>query len=168
MNYLSHLLIPMIVSNVIHMIIVKKNAFSFLTLPIWTTQFGANKTLRGFFSLPILNGALLILVNIFLPLFGIFEAFWIGAILGFVYMLFELPNSWVKRKMGIRSGEKSEKNATLFMLMDKTDSSLGVSLACHFLLNWNWSETGIFFLIAAGTHVFFSWLLVVLKVKKRF
>jgi CDP-diacylglycerol--serine O-phosphatidyltransferase len=158
----------MIIANVIHMIIVKKDAFSFLTTPIWKSQFGANKTLRGFFILPILNGALLVLVNVFLPIFEILQAFWIGAILGFVYMFFELPNSWIKRKMGVASGEKSKKNATVFMLMDKTDSSLGVSLACHFLLDWNWLETGIFFLIAVGTHVFFSWILVILKVKKRF
>jgi hypothetical protein len=168
MNYLPHILIPMIIANVIHIIIVKKNALSFLTMPIWTTQFGANKTWRGFFILPILNGALLVLVNFFLPVFEVFQSFWIGAILGFVYMLFELPNSWIKRKMGVGSGEKAEKNAFLFMAMDKMDSSLGVSLACHFLLHWNWSETGIFFFIAIGTHVFFSWFLVVLKIKKRF
>ena len=163
-----YILIPMIIANVLHIIIVKKDAFSFLTIPIWSAQFGANKTWRGFVILSILNGIFLVLVNVFSPIFEVLQGFWIGAILGFVYMLFELPNSWIKRKMGVGSGEKAEKNAVLFMAMDKMDSSLGVSLACHFLLNWSWSQTLFFFFIAVGTHVFFSWLLVVLKIKKRF
>jgi hypothetical protein len=71
MSYLPHILIPMIISNVLHLIIVK-NAFSFLTIPIWSAQFGANKTWRGFVILPILNAILLVLVNTFLPIFADF------------------------------------------------------------------------------------------------
>jgi hypothetical protein len=41
------------------------------------------------------------------------------------------------------------------MAMDKMDSSLGVSSACYFLLNWSWSETLFLFFIAVETHVFF-------------
>lgn len=163
-----YILLPMIIANVLHIIMVKKDALSFLSVPIWSAQFGANKTWRGFVILPILNGALLFLMNIFLPTFELLQGFWLGAILGLVYMVFELPNSWIKRKMGVGSGEKAEKNAVLFMAMDKMDSSLGVSLACHFLLDWSWAKTLFFFFIAVGTHVFFSWLLVVLKIKKRF
>ena len=138
--YLPHIFIPMIISNVIHMIIVKKDWFSPLAIPISSPLFGANKTWRGLVILSILNGVLFGGVNAFFPLFEKWESVFFGAILGLAYMLFELPNSWLKRKMGISSGQKTKKNPFLFMLLDKMDSALGVSLASKFIFNLQWIE----------------------------
>jgi len=167
-NAVPHILIPMIISSVLHMIIVKKNRLSVLAIPIWKTQFGANKTWRGFIIVPVLNALLFLLVNSFLPVFSILQALELGFLIGLAYMLMELPNSWIKRKSGIPSGQKAKKNAWLFMALDKIDSSFGVTLCCAFALNWSWQATLIFFVFAVGTHVFFSWLLVALRIKKRF
>ncbi len=133
-SILPHILIPMILANVLHIVIIKKNALPQLTIPVWKSQFGANKTWRGFIVLPVLNGLFFAMTNAFLPVFGGMQAIEIGAILGFTYMLFELPNSWIKRKMGIASGQKAKHHAWLFMLMDKMDSSFGVSLVCYFFI----------------------------------
>ncbi len=141
---------------------------SSLAIPIARTLFGANKTWRGLIILPLLNGILLWGVNFAFPIFGHFEALFYGAILGLAYMIFELPNSWFKRHIGIDSGQKAEKNAWLFMMLDKMDSAVGVSLASKIIFSLPWMETLKLFILAALIHVFFSWLLTFAGVKKRF
>ena len=158
----------MIVSNIIHMIIVKKNWLSPMAISIAPTLFGANKTWRGIMVLTLLNGILFWGVNFFFPLFGNLEAFIYGAILGFVYMIFELPNSWLKRRMGIKAGQTATKNKRFFMLLDKMDSALGVSLISKILFGLSWLATVKLFLLAVFIHVFFLWILVVVRIKKRF
>ncbi len=158
----------MIVSNVSHIVFVKKNKFSRLTIPISTPLFGANKTWRGFVVVSTLNGVCFWLINLFFPLFASLEALIIGAFLGLAYMIFELPNSFLKRRLGIASGEVPSQNAWLFMLLDKCDSTLGVAIISKFIFNFSWFETLQLFLIGVLIHVFFSWLLVFLGIKKRF
>lgn len=165
---LPHVLIPMILSNVLHMIIVKNNYFSAFAKPIATALFGKNKTWRGFVIVPFLNAFFLLLLNATLPMFSMLEALKIGFLIGLIYMIMELPNSLLKRQTGIPAGQKATKNAWAFMIFDKVDSSLGVALACMMYFNWSWLVTLSFFAIAVGTHVFFSWLLVFFKIKKRF
>ena len=158
----------MIVSNIIHMLLVKKNTFSRLAIPVSPDLFGQNKTWRGLLVLPILNGVLFWTVNFMLPMFSHAQAILIGALLGLVYMLFELPNSWLKRRLGIKSGREAKKNAFFFKLLDKMDSALGVSLASKFIFQLDWFATLSLFLLAVFIHIFFSGLLVVVNVKKRF
>ncbi len=167
-NYLFHIFIPMILSNVIHIVMVKKRICASLAIPIARTWFGENKTWRGMIILPLLNGVLFWIVNMVMPLFGQIQALFYGGILGLTYMIFELPNSWFKRKMGIGAGQKAEKNAWSFMLLDKMDSAIGVSLASKIIFDLTWMEALKLFGLAVLIHVFFSWLLVTTGVKKRF
>lgn len=117
---------------------------------------------------PIINGVFFLGFNIIYPIFKSGQAFLIGCILGLAYMISELPNSFLKRRLGIGSGQKAQKHAWLFMLLDKSDSALGVSLVSKFLFELTWVEAIQLFFMAVGIHVFFSWLLVQIKVKKRF
>ena len=48
---------------------------------------------------------------------------------GFGYALFELPNSFIKRRLGIQPGESPKRFKALFILMDQLDSGIGVALA---------------------------------------
>lgn len=91
-----------------------------------------------------------------------------GAILGLAYMLFELPNSWIKRRLGIAPGEKAKRTTWIFTLLDKMDSSLGISLVSVLIFRLDFIETLQLFILAVLTHVFFSWLLVMIRVKKSF
>lgn len=166
--YLLHIFVPMILANVAHMIIVKKDWFSRMSRPLAPRQFGDNKTWRGFIVLTSLNGIFFWMINLILPRFSQWEAIGMGALLGLTYMLFELPNSWLKRRLGIASGAQSSKYALGFMLLDKTDSALGVSLCSKILFGLDWKETLLLLLLSIGVHVFFSVLLVVTGVKKRF
>lgn len=154
----------MILSNVGHILLVKKNAFSKLAIPISTQQLGANKTWRGFLVLIVLNAICSGLLNLAFGYFSAIEALWLGGGLGFAYMLFELPNSWLKRRRGIESGE----TPGWFVVLDKTDSSFGVSLTSAFLFGFSLWQTLLLFLLGSATHVLFSWLLVLVGVKKRF
>ena len=184
-------LIPLIVSNVLHMVLVKKNGLSSLCIPLNSTLFGPNKTLRGFLFVPFVNGILYLVVN--WPggwlLSGLSPEYYlqheknigdinflnlllmqasIGAVYGLFYMLFELPNSWIKRRMGIASGESSTRFRWFFTLLDKTDSAIGVSLFFGFLNDFNIEMMLQFFLCASSLHFGISGLLVLSKIKKSF
>lgn len=165
--YFNIVLLPLVFSNVIHIIIVKNNIFNILSKPISKTLFGINKTWRGFLIVPILNMFFVFaIVNIYklvidYPLI-------IGFVLGLTYMLSELPNSFIKRKLNIPSGGFHKKYKTLFAIIDKTDASFGVAFV-YFLFNFVNCQTAIFiFIINSLTHVIISILLVKLKIKKSF
>lgn len=184
-------LIPLIVSNVLHMVLVKKNGLNSLCIPLNSTLFGPNKTLRGFLFVPFVNGILYLVVN--WPggwlLSGLSPEYYlqqeinigdinflntllmqasIGAVYGLFYMLFELPNSWIKRRMGIASGESSTRFRWFFTLLDKTDSAIGVSLFFGFLNDFNIEMMLQFFICASSLHFGISGLLVLSKIKKSF
>ena len=184
-------LIPLILSNVLHMVLVKKNGLSFLSIPLQSTWFGPNKTLRGFLFVPVVNGILYLIVNWpggwllsrlspdyylqqeinigkinCLNLLLMQAA--IGAVYGLFYMLFELPNSWIKRRMGIASGESSKSFRWFFTLLDKTDSAIGVSLVYGFFNDFNLEMMLQFFICASSLHFGISGLLVLSKIKKSF
>ena len=184
-------LIPLIVSNVLHMVLVKKNGLTSLCIPLNSTLFGPNKTLRGFLFVPFVNGILYLVVN--WPggwlLSGLSPEYYlqqeinigdinflnlllmqasIGAVYGLFYTLFELPNSWIKRRMGIASGESSTRFRWFFTLLDKTDSAIGVSLFFGFLNDFNIEMMLQFFLCASSLHFGISGLLVLSKIKKSF
>ncbi|MEO8087253.1 MAG: hypothetical protein ABI763_10560 [Bacteroidota bacterium] len=167
-------LVPLIFSNVIHMIIVKRNFLNAFNLPLSVKLFGENKTWRGFIFVPVLNGMILVLLNAVLR-FDIQYPALLGFILGLAYMVFELPNSFLKRKLGlpagqggIKPGEQHNRMKFLFSVMDKTDSSFGVALT-YFLLGYIGLRFAIcLFLINAFTHALLSQLLVVLGIKKNF
>ncbi len=184
-------LIPLIVSNVLHMVLVKKNGLTSLCIPLNSTLFGPNKTLRGFLFVPFVNGILYLVVN--WPsgwlLSGLSPEYYlqqeinigdinflnlllmqasIGAVHGLFYMLFELPNSWIKRRMGIASGESSTRFRWFFTLLDKTDSAIGVSLFFGFLNDFNIEMMLQFFICASSLHFGISGLLVLSKIKKSF
>ncbi|MEL6841826.1 MAG: hypothetical protein AAFP02_01315 [Bacteroidota bacterium] len=162
--YIPFILLSMVLANVGHILLVKRNAFAQTAVPISERLFGSNKTWRGFLVLISLNAIVSALLNLFFGYFGWLEALWLGGLLGLAYMLSELPNSWLKRRQGIASGAESG----WFVLIDKTDSSMGVCLTCMLLFGLSLRQTLLLFLLGSATHVFFSWLLVVVGVKKRF
>jgi len=171
MNYLSlHLvivLIPLILSNVLHMLVIKQNLFPGLNIPVWTNGFGANKTWRGLIYLPVVNSLILSTLNLFFVL-SVESPALLGFVLGSAYMIFELPNSYLKRKIGIKSGEQHTKFGFIFSMIDKMDSAFGVALTYLLLGFIDLEFAGILFVISCLAHIIFSKLLVILKIKKSF
>jgi hypothetical protein len=157
----------MILSNISHMLVVKYDLLAFCKVPIWNYGFGANKTWRGFVVLPLLNAMYLTLI---VQLTGqpCMYPFALGFALGFVYLLFELPNSFLKRRLGIQPGESAPKYRFFFYLLDKTDSAFGVLLFFYLWSTINIQSILLFFVLSTLTHIALSLLLVALKLKSKF
>jgi hypothetical protein len=140
------------------MLIVKWDLFVFIKKPISIKLFGKNKTYRGLIFVPV--------VNSFLSFVFFDDMILTGFVLGFTYMLFELPNSFVKRKMGILAGQKATKNRTLFLILDKSDSTFGISLVYCFLYNLGPLEFLVLFFMAFLIHLTLSVILHKVKIKE--
>ncbi len=169
-SFLQHIcivLVPLIFSNVLHMIVIKRDLFQCLKQPISRKLFGTNKTCRGFVFVSFANAFLLYSINFIFDL-KLAYAFYVGFMLGFAYMLFELPNSFMKRRLGIQSGEQANSNKILFSLLDKMDSAFGVNLI-YFLFGYiTWQYAILLFVYSSFTHILISKLLVQLNIKKSF
>lgn len=169
LNHLIALFIPLIITNVLHMVVVKRDYFAYLCHPINQKLFGKNKTYRGVFFVTTINAIIYYLlfqlklieaVSVSIP------QYYIGALLGLAYVLAELPNSFIKRRLKVAAGESATRNRVIFMLMDKMDSSLAVSICYSFLFDINFLGFITLFLTAFSLHLSISYLLTLIKIKK--
>lgn len=133
--------IPLVVGGIVHMIAVKADILSYLKKPIHQTWFGQNKTWRGFLIMPLATwpGVLLAqglesLFEINAPLLSPHSSLLLALILGLGYCLAELPNSFVKRRLGITEGKTSDSFKWFFILLDQADSAIGCMLAYTLLV----------------------------------
>jgi len=120
--------------------------------------FGDNKTWKGFFGMIALTelSAWIFWRNtvIFKPLFG--------AWLGFAYVLFELPNSFIKRRLGMESGKNGGIIQTFF---DQADSVIGYTLFLAVFYPLSWYEIAGLIVIGTVTHYIFNILLFFVKLR---
>jgi hypothetical protein len=162
--------LPLVIGNVLHMIVVKRNWFKGLAFPISKIRFGDNKTYRGIIVLPILTGLLALLSSFWVGPFKMslaYDAF-VGFGLGLAYILAELPNSYIKRKLGIANGAQSKKHKYLQYFTDKADSLIGVLVFYFLATNFSFYTILVLFCFGLVIHVGISQLLVVIKIKKKF
>ena len=126
------LAISLFIAGIIEAFLWKTPTFQLLNIPIQERWFGTNKKWRGLVSLPIAMVAsvyLLKLVEMSISLppsaisFSDFNLIEFGLLVGFIFNLSELPNSWFKRRLDIPPGDESSK---LFYLIDHMDSTYGV------------------------------------------
>lgn len=170
-----YLNIPVIIGGVLHMIVVTKDMFPALKIPIHTGLFGANKTLRGFIVVPLFTmGGMALLY----PIEWLQQATlgWsvlqaqnlmlLGLVCGLAYVIAELPNSFVKRRLGIGPGETPANMRWVFILMDQLDSIIGVALVYCIVLGYGFWM----FLLLIGQAIFVALavkrLLFMAKLKK--
>jgi len=167
-------IIPGMVGGILHMIAVYKNWFSFLAIPVSRHAFGENKTLRGFILMPfftilgafILKG-IIILKSMELSVdFNGMSFVILGAALGLSYVLFELPNSFIKRRLNIKPGEMPEKNKLFFVMLDQFDSCIGGALTLYAFFNVPFNTTISIIILTPFIALTVKRLLVMLKLKK--
>lgn len=108
----------LILAGTLHMLTCKYDLFPYLKIPVSTRLFGENKTVRGFVVMSSCSG-----IFGFFFSFDIYTAF-ICFVLGLGYMLGELPNSYVKRRLNIQPGEGSFTS----IVFDQLDSSTAISI----------------------------------------
>jgi hypothetical protein len=155
---------PLIISNTLHMLVVKYNVLLWFRKPIWEKGFGKNKTVRGFVVLPILNGVVLYLQNMVFEI-ELTYPFILGLTLGLTYMLFELPNSYLKRKLNIEEGKHNTKYKFLFILLDKSDSAFGVNLVYYLFSDIDVELAILLFVASVAIHLSVSMFLYKIKLK---
>ena len=143
--------------------------------------FGDNKTWKGLLGYIFFNIIFMILVGIIYKATNIehLNFFYInhkntliyniivGALLGLFYALFELPNSFMKRRLDIKPGKtiKGPKKY-FFIFLDQADSVFGVALVV-----WMFYPIGIkvyllYILVGAVTHLVINMLLYLLHLRK--
>jgi len=90
-----------------------------------------------------------------------------GLLFGFVYMLFELPNSFIKRRLDIPEGRTvSGGKGAVFFIVDQVDSLLGVMLVLMLLSGISGKKYFAYVLLGGLTHIAVNLTLYRLKVRK--
>lgn len=170
-NLLQHILlifIPMILANSFHMVFVKWDILSSFKIPISVKLFGQNKTWRGFILLPLLSAFFALLGSLLAgPFLGNhLNVILFGIGMGIVYLLAELPNSYVKRKLHIPNGGHSEKYKVLQIIIDRADSLVGIFLYYYLVTDCPFIDCLILFISAIVISFVTSVILYSLKIKR--
>lgn len=137
------LTLPIVVGGVAHMFFVSNDWLPSLKVAIAEHAFGKNKTWRGVIVMPLVTvpGVLLLsALSVFLPdrlalTLADVSLILLGLSLGFGYVIFELPNSYAKRWVGIAPGETPECGKWWFIVMDQLDSAFGFALVYAIFLD---------------------------------
>ena len=91
----------------------------------------------------------------------------VGFLFGLTYMICELPNSFIKRRLGIQSG-KTDKGlkGILFFVIDQIDSLIGVFFVLMLLNGMSLSRYFLYLFIGALTHIIINLILFCLKIRR--
>jgi hypothetical protein len=188
MNLLLQLLwlaVPVIVSGLVHLAVLKFDLFSSLrAMPMdggasyrGRRVFGDNKTWRGaVVTIPTVTASAWLLARLndccielptLAPFAELHPVAW-GFLLGTGYIAGELPNSFAKRQIGIGPGQ-SGRGAVgrLFWIVDQVDSLAGM-----LLFTWPvWHPSArlvlLLFAIMLIAHPIAAWIMVLAGLKKR-
>ena len=178
---------PVIIAGILNMLFVKTPLYKRFNRPIDGGRvlrdgkriFGDNKTWAGFFGM-IVFGAVsqalwgLVCTN-FPELCLVYSRFEntlpfnlsAGAAMGFAYVLCELPNSFVKRRLDIPCGKtvRGLKGAVFFVI-DQTDSLFGVAGVFAALFPMTVWEYFSYILLGAVTHIAVSSILYLTHIRR--
>lgn len=144
--------------------------------------FGDNKTWQGFAGYLILNIAMALLwgeLTKSSPFLTEHNFFYIehentriynlriGLLLGLGYALSELPNSFIKRRLGIEAGKVMQGvQKPLFVFFDQADSVIGCTLVVWMHYDIGPAMFFAFILVGAGTHIVLNMLLYAAGLRK--
>ena len=182
--------IPMILGGIIHMVIIKLPILNALSGPIdcgvtWTDGkqlFGANKTWKGCVSMPLGTAIGFSILELMTLSEGIkascpidFEsgeilqtAWGLGLFMGLAYILAELPNSFIKRRIEIPPGQNvSGFKGKFFMVVDQVDSSFGCAVALCLAIPMTLLDVLTVAALGGLFHYLFAVLLFYVGLKKQ-
>ena len=77
----------------------------------------------------------------------------VGALCGAAYVLAELPNSFVKRRLGIAPGTSAPRARAAQYLVDQVDSVVGCAVAIRMLYRIDTVDAAMSALFGAACHV---------------
>ena len=180
-------MLPVIIGGVFNMLFVKIKALSFLKVPVDGGKslngkriFGNSKSLLGFIGMMLGTALATIFWGIFLKQTGLEHYNLIyknypntvcfnllsGALFGFAYMIFELPNSFLKRRFDIDAGSRGRFPVNVFTFVyDQIDSMIGVMLVLAILARLSFMQYILAVMLGGITHVV-NMILILFKVRK--
>lgn len=182
-------LLSTIVAGIINSIFCKKEILNFIKKPIDNNKtlkdgkriFGDNKTWKGFIGYIFFNIVFTIIFGFIWKLTKIehLNFFYInhnntiqynlliGFLIGLFYALFELPNSFIKRRLNIEPGKNSKGlKKYFFIFLDQADSLFGICLIVWLFYPIGLKIYLLYILIGALTHLLINMLLYLLHLRK--
>lgn len=180
-------MMPLILGGILNMFFTKSGVYKKLNYPIdcntnWIDGkrvFGDNKTWIGFISMIIICMFTQIIWGCFCDISGInyrnelylvndntiiFNMI-VGFLFGFTYMLFELPNSFIKRRLDIKPGKTDKGVKGIFFVIDQIDSLIGVFLVLMYLTGISFYEYINYLILGGITHIVVNLVLWIVKVR---
>lgn len=182
-------MMPLIFAGIFNMIFTKTNLYKKNKFPIdfgrnfvdGKRLFGDNKTYIGFISM-------VLFCILFQVIWGKMASYFnfennnelyliydntihfnilVGFLFGFTYMICELPNSFIKRRINIIPG-KTDKGikGILFFVIDQIDSLIGVFFVLMLLNNMSFYRYLLYLFIGALTHIVINLILFCLKIRR--
>ncbi len=180
---------PVILAGIFNMIFCKLKILKSMQVPMdggrvlrdGNRIFGDNKTWKGFLGYLIFGTVFTVIWGFVIrnTALNSLDFFYInnentltfnmivGVLLGLAYALFELPNSFVKRRLGITPGKPATGiKKAIFVFVDQADSIFGCALVV-----WLFYDLGIlkyigFVVVGAVTHIIFNMLLYFAHLRK--
>ena len=181
-------MLPVILGGVFNMLFVKIKALDFLRIPVDGGKslkgkriFGNSKTVLGFIGMILGTAFAAILWGLFLKQTGlehynliyknypntVYFNLLSGALFGFAYMLFELPNSFIKRRFDIDAATRGRFPANIATFVyDQIDSMIGVMLVLAILARLSFMQYILAVILGGITHVLVNMILILFKVRK--
>ena len=182
-------MLPIVFGGVLNMIFVKTPVYKMHCAPIDRGQlwrdgkriFGDNKTWIGFWSMVFFCMVSQVFWgwvcnrsgwNNIHDLYRVRENTLVlnvltGTLYGLAYALFELPNSFLKRRVDIRPG-KTERSVigAVFFVVDQIDSLIGVMLVLMAFSGISFGRYLGYLALGAGTHILVNLILYLLHIRK--
>ena len=182
-------LMPTIIAGILNMLWCKLKIFKVLNKPIdcnidffdGKRLFGDNKTWKGFIGYIFFNIFAAVIWGTICKMFS-FEKLnyfylyndnnilfnvYIGSLLGFAYSVFELPNSFIKRRVGVLPGKTNQGLTKIFfVIFDQADSIVGCVLVVNLFYKLNNNLLILYILLGTFTHIVINVLLFFMKLRK--
>ena len=180
---------PVILGGIANMLFVRTNLFKNNSKSIdggyclkdGRPLFGENKTYLGLISMVVLTAIIQVIwggliaildceeVNLFYNNYdnNLLNNLWIGALLGLFYMTFELPNSFIKRRLDINPGKTNNGIVgRMFGIIDQIDSLIGIAILMSFTIKEKWITLVAFVLFGGIIHIVVNSCLYRFKIRK--
>ena len=167
---------PVVVAALVHLLVLRRHWLEVLRVPLdggatfrGRRLFGDNKTIRGAVIMIGVSMAAMVLQGIYrLPSLEYFDYGSVnlalaGALLGAGFVLGELPNSFLKRQLGVAPGAHG---GVWHAVLDQLDSIVGALLLLSLVWVAPWQVWVVAFVLGAGLHMAVNGVFVLVGVKR--
>lgn len=181
-------MMPLILSGIMNMIFTKTTLYNKYKIPIDRNKtfrgkriLGDNKTVIGLISMTVfccISQVIWGMICSAINLDGYNETYTVftnnitfnsivGALYGFVYMISELPNSFIKRQLDIESGKTAEGlKGIIFFIVDQIDSLIGVMAILCIIAKLPFLRYIEYIVLGGLTHIIINLTLYKLHIRR--